>query len=544
MIIDFYNSYFVKLAKSVAIKKGSKGFNPNELRKYFPDFLWLLRDVTLLPTDENGKEISPTDFLLKRVLAADVNAFDESTSDKVGRAIITFFPSVNCVTLPPPSVDGNVMRNIEENIDKLNPNFNTQINNLAVFLKGKVSIKKVFQTGEKVHGHLLACLTQEFVKEVNDPNNTPALANTWDSTIKLLINEVTDRLLKEYTVEFTKIYEEDNAGGPLEEGDSSGEGQTSTTTIFGIHHALMLDRNKKLIEEVGRFCVTTASSDDAELTQEKLLASFKKKIVEVRMEAIEDHKGKRIESAVVGGGILFNFTQENCKRSNEHCRQVFDRLYKPIKDKIQSPADSTYNFNDFREDLANLHDKYFLQSIGPAKWDVYDEKNKVIETDKAMFQQLAGYEEKMMKADKEIAEAERQNQQMSESVNQLRQKLEDENNEHKANIEQVKQQHDEVITRLREEMKHQKEVEEQKLKEFMDTERQRSAELAATYAKSQQESQDKMMQMILDQNKQQLDKMTELINKMNKPPPPPPPPPRRKNILYCLIDNLILSLRS
>ena len=76
-----------------------------------------------------------------------------------------------------------------------------------------------------------------------------------------------------------------------------------------------------------------------------------------------------------------------------------------------------------------------------------------------------------MKADKEIAKAKRQNQQMSETVNQLRQKLEDENNEHKANIEQIKQQHDEVITRLREEMKHQKEVEEQKLKEFMDTER-------------------------------------------------------------------------
>ena len=448
LLIDFYNSYFVKLAKSVSIKKGSKGFNPNELRKYFPDFLWLLRDVTLQSTDENGREISPTDYLLKRVLAAHDDGFDESTSDKVGRAIITFFPSVNCVTLPPPSVDRDVMRNIEENIDKLNPNFNTQINNLAVFLKEKVSTKKVFQTGEGVNGPLFAYLTQEFVKEVNDPNNIPALANTWDSTIKLLINEVTDRLLKEYADEFTRIYEKNSAGGPLEEGDSSGEGQTSTTTIFGIHHALMLDKNKKLIEEVGRFCVTTASSD--ELTQEKLLDSFKKKIVEVRMETIEDHNGKMIKRTVVVGGILFNFTQENCQRSYKHCRQVFDRLYKPIKDKIQFPGGGTYNFYNFRADYLNLHDKYFSQAIGPAKWDVYDEKKKVIETDKTMFQQLAYYEEKLMKADKEIAKAKRQNQKLSEAVNQLMQKLEDENNEHKANIEQLKQQYDKVITRLRE----------------------------------------------------------------------------------------------
>ena len=475
--------------------------------------------------------------MLKRVLAADDSGFDESTSDKVGRAIVTFFPSVNCITLPPPSSNVDLMRKIEENVDKLDPNFNKQIDDLVAFLKEKVSMKKVFQTGEGVHGHLFACLTQEFVKEVNDPNNTPALANTWESTIKLLVNEANDRLLKEYTDEFTKIYEEDNAGGPLEEGDSSGEGQTSATTIFGIHHALMLDKNKKLIEEVGRFCVTTATSGDAELTQEKLLDCFKKKIVEVKMETIKDHEGKKIEHAVVIGGILFNFTHENCQRSYKHCCQVFDRLYKPINDKIQFPDGATYNFNTLREDLTNLHDKYFLQAIGPAKWDVYDEKKKVIETDKAMFQRLTGYEEKMMKADKEIAEAKRQNQQMSESVNQLRQKLEDENNEHKANIEQVKQQHDEVITRLREEMKHQKEVEEQKLKEFMDTERQRSAELAATYAKSQQESQNVMMQMILGQNKQQMDNMTNLIDKMNKPPPPPPP----RKTLPIIVNNIIFS---
>ena len=539
MYFIIYCSYFVKLAKSVAIKKGSKGFNPNEIRKHFPNFLWLLRDVTLLPTDENEREISPNDYLLKRVLAADDSGFDETTSDRVGRAIVTFFPSVNCVTLPPPSSDVHVMRNIEENISKLNPDFNKQIDDLAASLKEKVSVKKVFQTGEGIHGHLLACLTQEFVEEVNDPNNTPALANTWDSTIKLLINEVTDRLLKEYTDEFTRIYEEDNAGGPLEEGDSSGEGQTSTTTIFGIHHALMMDKNKKLIEEVGRFCVTTASSDDAELTQEKLLDSFKKKIVEVKMETSEDQEGKKIESAVVVGGILFNFIQENYRRSNEHCCQVFDRLYKPIKDKIQFP-DGTYNFNNLRDDLTNLHDKYVLRAIGPAKWGVYDEKKKVIETDQAMFQRLAGYEEKMMETDKKIAEAQRQNQEMSEIINQLRQKLEDEKNEHIANMMQIQRQNEEVIARLNEQTKYHQEMERLKLKEFIETQRQRSAELAATYsvyAQNQQQNQQRIMEMMFDQSRQQIHKMYEEYERKNRPLPPSPDPCKTLNdlILHLII---------
>ena len=527
----FFFSFFVKLASSVAIKKESTKNSMNELRKHFPDFLWLLRDVTLQPTDENGMEISPKDYLMKRVLTQG-DGFDESTSDKVGRAIITFFPNIDCVTLPPPSSEVAVMRQIEKNVDKLNPDFNKQISDLVEHLKQKVATKKVFDSGEAVTGPLLACLAQQFVKDVNDPNNTPALANTWESTIKILVSDVQEKLKQEYTQEFTEAVKKASTNdGPLEESDSSGEGQSTMTTIFGIHHALMMDKNAKLVEEVGRFCVTGATVG-SELTQEQLLMGFRKKIIEVKKETFQDEEGKAVTRDIVVGGVLFAFTQENYKRSQTYCSKVFDDLYKPIKDQILVPGD-TYTFQTLRDDLQNLHEKYLLQAIGPAKWEVYDQKKKVIETDQAVFKRLVGYEERLMKADSEIAESNRRNQEMFADINQLRQQLKDEASEHQENIKRMERQQIEVIERLENEMKKRDEVEEQKRKEFMETQREIFA-LKLADAEERARSNDSMMTMLLQQNKDQLESMNKMVEKMQ-----PPPPPKSKIIYITWYPTLI-----
>lgn len=43
-------------------REGSDDYN--KFSKVFPDFLWLLRDVTLTPTDEKGNETDAKTFLL------------------------------------------------------------------------------------------------------------------------------------------------------------------------------------------------------------------------------------------------------------------------------------------------------------------------------------------------------------------------------------------------------------------------------------------------------------------------------------------------
>lgn len=511
-------SFFVKLASSVAVSKGSKT-NPNDLRKYFPDFMWLLRDVTLLPVDEDGKEISATDYLKKRVLVAEEDGFDESTSDKVGRAILTFFPTINCVTLPPPSDKVVVMREIEKNEKQLNPEFNKQINGLIAFLKQNVATKKMFESGKPINGTVMACLTQQFVAEVNDPNNTPALTSTWESTIKLLVSEVQERLVNEYEEDFTKAFQEDMSDRPLEEGDSSGQGQSTPTTIFGIHHTLIIDKNKKLVEEVGRFCTT--STDDSSFTQEQLLSQFKKKIIEVKKETFKDQDGKDIKRDVVIGGVLYTFTQKNKERSYKYCQKVFDDLYKPIKDKVDAPGKS-YTFENLRKDLKDMMEQYYRQAIGPAKWKVYDQAQVIIKADETVFKRLAGYREKLLKNDAQIAEASRRNQQMSEDINQLRQQLGNEAAENQANILMIREEHKKMRAEMEEEMKRREEIERRKMEEFKETERERFVERMQDNAQQQASIYQKMMEGFEIQNERQIEAFKQLAIQQQQQPPPPP----------------------
>ena len=518
-------SFFVKLASSITIKKGSSKSSIHELRKHFPDFLWLLRDATLQSTDENGLAISPREFLKTRILVQGDDSFEETVSDKVGRAIITFFPTIDCITLPPPSTDTDVMKQIYENTDKLNPEFNKQINDLVEHLKQNVLTKKIFESGEAVTGPFFARLTQQFIEAINDPNNTPVLANTWESTIKIFVSDVQEKLKQEYIQEFTEAVKEASTNDdPLEEGDSSGEGQSTMTTIFGIHHALMVDKNAKLLNEVGQFCVTGATVG-SELTQEQALADFRKSIIEVKKSLVQDQEHKSTTKDVVIGGVLFSFVQENYRRSRKYCCKVFNDLYKAIKDKILGPSD-TYTFSNLRADLQKLNEHYLLQAIGPAKWDVYDEKEKVLETDQVVFQRLEGYEKKLMKADQEIADSIRRNQQMSEDIYQLRQQVQDEAAEHQQNINEMERQHSEVIERLKNEMKRRDELEERKYHEFMETQREI---FAKNLAKSDERAKknDEVIQQLIKQQKDQTAMMQNMLEKRS-PPPPPRPIPRGK----------------
>ena len=41
------------------------------IKKFFPRFLWLLRDIHLAITDKEGKKITPTEFLHTRILASE-----------------------------------------------------------------------------------------------------------------------------------------------------------------------------------------------------------------------------------------------------------------------------------------------------------------------------------------------------------------------------------------------------------------------------------------------------------------------------------------
>ena len=159
----FHDSQFVKLAESVIVSTTCTGSSTDdeqgnycmELQQHFPDFIWLLRDAHLKPTGDDGMEISPTNYLLTKVLCRGTQ-FNETEADIVGRTIFTVFPSIECKTMQIPSSDCAVMQNRAADLRKLDPMFNKEVEELIEYLYGSVKPKRGFAAGTLVDGVTLS----------------------------------------------------------------------------------------------------------------------------------------------------------------------------------------------------------------------------------------------------------------------------------------------------------------------------------------------------------------------------------------------------
>ena len=66
-IFFFKFSCFVRLAEGFQVKR-NVDVEVGEITQYFPHFVWLLRDVSLITSEEEGgKEMDPTDYIKKKV---------------------------------------------------------------------------------------------------------------------------------------------------------------------------------------------------------------------------------------------------------------------------------------------------------------------------------------------------------------------------------------------------------------------------------------------------------------------------------------------
>lgn len=79
--------------------------DPEEYAKYFPAFMWVVRDFTLQLVDSEGEPILPKDYLEKALQTQ--KGFSDSVEQKnrIRRLLKTFFVDRDCVTMIRPLTD-------------------------------------------------------------------------------------------------------------------------------------------------------------------------------------------------------------------------------------------------------------------------------------------------------------------------------------------------------------------------------------------------------------------------------------------------------
>ncbi|CAB4020782.1 guanylate-binding 1-like, partial [Paramuricea clavata] len=386
---------FVRLAEGFEVKRNHE-MEVGEISQYFPHFIWLLRDVSLITSDDGeGGEMDPTDYIKKKVLSRG-RGFKTDKSDEVGRAIITFFPDIECKTLPTPHSDEKIMQNIAQHTNDLNPKFQKGVQDFMAHLIAKVQTngaKHGYQKGSVITGTLLCGLLKEYLIAVNDPNAIPCLDNAWKNTVDLLRTKTMDELIKKYKTAMTeKIQAASVRGGrtyPLEE---DAGGQQRGATLMGLHDQILKAITKELLDKVAHF--GAGDIKDLKKNSEELVKIFQKKIIEVRKKkgfTMDAHGNrKEYEGMEVCGGELLEFIRKNRSLSKEYCTKLYQELFAPIQAKIEHEIE-TYTFKQLEADFRKLNEEYLRRAIGPEKWNVLSEMDKkMVEAQKSNFKKVKG----------------------------------------------------------------------------------------------------------------------------------------------------------
>ena len=114
----------------------------------------------------------------------------------LGKSLVSFFPSLECATLPIPSTKRDIIRGIVEQQDNLKPAMQRSM------LSSNKSSRKLLQKKgvdgtTTVNGNALAALAGGYVEAVNRPGVLPHLDQGWQAVVRLELKEVSYKLVRE-----------------------------------------------------------------------------------------------------------------------------------------------------------------------------------------------------------------------------------------------------------------------------------------------------------------------------------------------------------
>ena len=307
---------------------------------FYPHFLWLLRDVHLDITDEDGTRLEPTEYLHKCVFKLSSDDV-QPPSDHAGKLINSFFRSLECQTLSLPSPKNMVLIDIFRQQQNLNPKFSRELSNMLVYIKERVCLKKGMDGIGSINGPAFTELVSTFVNALNS-DDLPDFQQGWMAQVQMRCSEIADELVREYK----QCMRDSLCGGlPMEEEE-----------LLRIHK-VVADKKKrvlasKLLEE-DPFSLTVSS--------ESIVESFEQSLCQYD------------ESGAIVGGTFYPFAMENYDVSRTECEALWKKvvddcgIHKKFHDSIKTltPVDITHDVNKVEEE-------YKSKAVGPAKGNVFN----------------------------------------------------------------------------------------------------------------------------------------------------------------------------
>ena len=311
-------------------------------KRFFPHFLWLLRDVHLQMTDKGGNPLEPTEYLHRCVFSTK----DEKQSFEAAKLICNFFSSLECRTLCQPSNVPDILHNIFHQQERLRPKFSHELSNVLEYIKESICCKRSIDGSACINGVALTELVSTFVQIINS-DSLPDFQKGWMAVVQEQCNEITDDLLAEYKNEMNGFVANNL---PQEEKELMEKHKEYADTV----QAKLEER----LLELDPFCLV--------ISRRPVLDNFKQRLAEYD------------ESNAVVGGALYSYAVANYSESKSQCESAWKRLVdkydtqKKFGESVQAATSP-----DTMPDLNQIQNEYQQSgaAIGPAKFDVLRKKS-------------------------------------------------------------------------------------------------------------------------------------------------------------------------
>lgn len=198
-------SLILNLSKSIKLRNhrsGSGISEEEEMAKYFPSLLWLLRDFILKLEDNDGNVITAKQYLENALMLQKGSTDSIEEKNNVRKLIKTYFPERDCFPMVRPVENENDLQNLQSLPDDM---IRSEFLSQAEVLRNKVMKKtkpKNFN-GKILSGEMLLELVESVISSINE-GVIPVIENSWKyvmsneclKSIGVIINEYKERIRK------------------------------------------------------------------------------------------------------------------------------------------------------------------------------------------------------------------------------------------------------------------------------------------------------------------------------------------------------------
>ena len=158
---------------------GASSAAPEELNRFFPNFLWVLRDFVLALVDDNGGDVSSDEYM--ETSLAEQPGYDKETlaRNRIRKCVKAFFRDRHCFTLVRPVEGEDDLQSLETLEEgRLRPEWRAGMAALRDYVLHHAAAKEV--GGRFVNGPMLVGLARSYVAAING-GGIPSIADAWDA---------------------------------------------------------------------------------------------------------------------------------------------------------------------------------------------------------------------------------------------------------------------------------------------------------------------------------------------------------------------------